>query len=159
MSNKDYYGNPQQQYYPPAGTVFSYNVVTVMSLTVVFVQVHRKVRVGTTLSSLSRPIKATAVNLATNHSLRPKRSTCTLDLPSMCWSTNCCSLSCSQQPPQQKNDDFCMACLTGVCLCCCAEGEWPLRFMRIWDCHTRGQNFARAYSDLCECVASPSSLP
>ncbi len=28
MSNKDYYGNPQQQYYPPAGTVFSYDVVT-----------------------------------------------------------------------------------------------------------------------------------
>jgi hypothetical protein len=31
----------------------------------------------------------------------------------------------SQQPPPRKNDDFCTACLTGVCLCCCAEGAWP----------------------------------
>ncbi|KAH9989815.1 hypothetical protein BJV77DRAFT_1015332, partial [Russula vinacea] len=34
-----------------------------------------------------------------------------------------------QQPPPQKNDDFCMACLTGVCLCCCAEGAWLCRYV------------------------------
>ncbi|KAN0137149.1 hypothetical protein V8E53_005146 [Lactarius tabidus] len=29
-----------------------------------------------------------------------------------------------QQPPPQKDSNFCAACLTGVCLCCCAEGAW-----------------------------------
>ncbi|KAH9044251.1 hypothetical protein EDB84DRAFT_1674531 [Lactarius hengduanensis] len=27
-----------------------------------------------------------------------------------------------QQPPPKKDSGFCAACLTGVCLCCCAEG-------------------------------------
>jgi hypothetical protein len=27
MSNKDYYGQPQQQYYPPAGAAFSHDVI------------------------------------------------------------------------------------------------------------------------------------
>ncbi|KAN0121198.1 hypothetical protein V8E52_003786 [Russula decolorans] len=26
-----------------------------------------------------------------------------------------------QQPPAQKDSNFCTACLAGVCLCCCAE--------------------------------------
>ena len=45
-------------------------------------------------------------------------------VPSRCWSINSCVLSRSQQPPQQKDDDFCTACLTGVCLCCALEGGW-----------------------------------
>jgi hypothetical protein len=37
---------------------------------------------------------------------------------------NYCVFSFSQQPPQQKNDDFCAACLTGICLCCALESRW-----------------------------------
>jgi hypothetical protein len=38
--------------------------------------------------------------------------------------THAVCLSCSQQPPRQKDSNFCTACMAGVCLCCCAEGAW-----------------------------------
>jgi hypothetical protein len=61
------------------------------------------------------------------------------------------SLLFSQQAPPQKNNDFCAACLAGVCLCCCAEGAWSRRYVltfpgayRVY--RTFRQSFARASS-------------
>jgi hypothetical protein len=57
---------------------------------------------------------------------------------------NHCIYSCSQQPPQQKNDDFCTACLTGVCLCCALEGGW-FRFLHL-------HRVLRDLAALCNCL-------
>jgi hypothetical protein len=87
------------------------------------------------------------------------------DISLRCWNTNRWALSCSQQAPQQRKDgDFCTACLTGVCLCCCAEGGWPcgLRPHHVLTTTHRltcGQNSARVCSDLSERIILRSSLP
>ncbi|KAH9000263.1 hypothetical protein EDB92DRAFT_1830136 [Lactarius akahatsu] len=57
-----------------------------------------------------------------------------------------------QQPPPQKDSGFCAACLTGVCLCCCAEGAWRfgyvLRLLWAYEiAQTPRQSFASAFSE------------
>ncbi|KAH9066628.1 hypothetical protein EDB87DRAFT_444252 [Lactarius vividus] len=62
-----------------------------------------------------------------------------------------------QQPPPQKDSGFCAACLTGVCLCCCAEGAWcfgyVLRLLWAYEiAQTPRQSFASAYSERARCL-------
>ena len=94
-------------------------------------QVRHPVKGGTTLNNLNRPIRvAMVVSLAINHSHRLNRSTCRFQ-SSFRLSAEVLTATfspCSQQPPQNKGSGGCMACLAGMCLCCCAEGEWRHSF-------------------------------
>ncbi|KAJ6485909.1 hypothetical protein C8R45DRAFT_998359 [Mycena sanguinolenta] len=53
-----------------------------------------------------------------------------------------------QQPAQQSGGGSgCMACLAGVCLCCCAEGQWfmlPFQFSSLTP--------PKKNTELCECL-------
>jgi hypothetical protein len=128
MSNKDYYGQPQQQYYPPAGAAFSHDVIILILMRVCIIRSTRSgwllsAAASAGISGLRWPAwLSTTASASTGLRVR-------FDVLSRCWSINHCVLSCSQQPPQRKNDDFCTACLTGVCLCCALESGW-LRSLR-----------------------------
>ncbi|KAH9036338.1 hypothetical protein EDB85DRAFT_1940804 [Lactarius pseudohatsudake] len=61
-----------------------------------------------------------------------------------------------QQPPPKKDSGFCAACLTGVCLCCCAEGAWRFGYVLglLWAyeiAQTPRQSFASAFSERARC--------
>ena len=165
MSNKDYFGQPQQQYYPPAGAVISKCRLIRSKMSLTTIRVCRSTaRSGWVLPSatttgvpglrwsawLSTPAAGSA-SLRVRLMFLPGAEVLTLRF-----------VVCSQQAPQQqKSGDFCTACLTGVCLCCCAEGGWPCglrpRHMlttTLRHRHTRRQNFAPAFSDLSKRVVS-----
>jgi len=83
-----------------------------------------------------------------------------LDLkPSMCMFSMFLVMAClqpffvnffrQQQPDNSKGaaSGGCMACLAGICLCCCAEGAFPASCSELRrSADGMGQKFATAYS-------------
>ncbi|KAH9072160.1 hypothetical protein EDB83DRAFT_2550279 [Lactarius deliciosus] len=103
-------------------------------------QVHRPAR-ATTLSNLSKPTRGIVASQAFKQQAQPQAVYV-------------------QQPPPQKDSGFCAACLTGVCLCCCAEGAWcfgyVLRLLWAYEiAQTPRQSFASAFAEASTLPPSP----
>ncbi len=139
MSANDYYNNTKQQggYYPPQGKQCSILMPKLDCAAgpppgqgyypqVCFVEgfpIYRPIFHAATAAILSRWLQWTTARISTGIPTK-SRSTDSICVCSV-FSMQYLFLTCCRQQPARSGggEGGCMACLAGICLCCCAEGR------------------------------------